>query len=149
MDAQAVAVALITSAKDGADECAQLATEVGLDSDVNERVLVAFCLLEAAWSWSSPAAGSEHPVHGPALDALRCGDRERVRALLVGAMSGKGPGSYAALLVQFAYLVVRMADDLDVRLARHGLRVAADPGEAWQRPAGPVPSSGGSSAPWV
>lgn len=138
VDAQAVAVALVTAAKDGADECAQLATEVAFGGDVNERVLVAFCLLEAAWAWASPDAGSEHPVHQPALQALRAGDRERVRALLVNAMSGKGAGSYAALLVQFAYLVVRMVDDLDVRLARHGLLVAADPAGAWQRPAGPA-----------
>lgn len=133
--AQADAVALMSAATVDADDCSVLAADLAL-GDVDHRVLVAFCLIEACWSWAPPAATSTHPVHGPALAALCAGDEARVRELLVRAMTGKPPGSYGALLVQLAYLAVDLVPDLTGHLRRRGLSTAADAGGARTRVVG-------------
>lgn len=129
------AVALMTSAAADDDACARLATQLAL-AEVDERVLISFCLIEACWSWSARTTTSSHPVLGPVLSALHAGDDDVVRSTLVGAMTGKAPGSYAALLVQLAYEALRVVPDIGHRLQARGLTVAADPAAAARRPAG-------------
>lgn len=134
-DAEMNAVALMTSAAADDDACAALAALLAL-TDIDERVLVSFCLIEACWSWAPRTAASTHPVLGPVLEALRAGDDHAVRSILIAAMTGKTSGSYAALLVQLAYAAVNVVPDIGDRLTARGLRIAADPASAAQRPAG-------------
>jgi hypothetical protein len=133
--AEAVAVALMTAASAHDDSCAVLATRTAF-AHLSDRVLVAFCLVEACWSWAPRAALSDHPVLGPTLLSLRAGDSQAVRSMLASAMTGKTAGSYAALLVQLAHVTVRLVPDIDDRLQSRGLAVATDPEGAANRPAG-------------
>jgi hypothetical protein len=133
--AEAAAVALMTAASAREDTCAVLATRTAF-AHADDRVLVAFCLVEACWSWAPRTAMSDHPVLGQTLLSLRAGDSPAVRSALVSAMTGRTPGNYAALLVQLAYATVCLVPDIDERLKARGLAVAADPGGAEQRPAG-------------
>ena len=133
--AERAAVALMTAASVHDDTCAVLATRTAF-AHVDDRVLVAFCLVEACWSWAPRSASSDHPVLGPTLLALRAGEAEAVRSELVAAMTGKTPVSYAALLVQLAHAAVHLIPDIDVRLAARGLAIAVDPTAAENRPAG-------------
>jgi hypothetical protein len=133
--AEAAAIALMTAANAHDDSCAVLATRTAL-AHVGGRVLVAFCLVEACWSWAPRTASSDHPVLGPTLLSLRAGDAPAARSVLVSAMTGKTAGSYAALLVQLAHATVRLVPDIDDRLKSRGLAVAADPEAAANRPAG-------------
>ena len=134
-EAEATAVAMITAANACDDACALLATRLAFTPG-DDRVLVAFCLAEACWSWAPRTAVSDHPVLGPTLLALRAGEAEAVRSGLVAAMTGKTPVSYAALLVQLAHAAVHLIPDIDVRLAARGLAIAVDPTAAENRPAG-------------
>ncbi|MDT0186824.1 MULTISPECIES: hypothetical protein [Actinomycetes] len=133
--ADTVAVALMTAASVHDDTCAVLATRMAF-AHVDDRVLVAFCLVEACWSWAPPTALSDHPVLGPALLSLRASDARAVRSALVSAMSGKTPGTYAALLVQLAYGAVHLVPDISERLRARGLTIAVDPDDAATRLAG-------------
>lgn len=134
-EAEATAVALMTAARTADDECPRLATRLAF-TPAHDRALIAFCLVEACWSWAPSSATMSHPVLGPALAGLRAGDAETVRSGLIGAMTGKGAGSYAALLVQLAHAAVHLVPDIDVRLAARGLAIAVDPKAATNRPAG-------------
>ncbi|PWN04261.1 hypothetical protein DJ010_00990 [Nocardioides silvaticus] len=134
-EAAAGAVALMTAASTADDECARLATRLAF-TPVNDRVLVAFCLIEACWSWAPPTATSSHPVLGPTLAGLRAGDVETVRSALIAAMTRKEAGSYAALLVQLACAAVHLIPDLDDRLQARGLAIAAEPAAAERRRVG-------------
>jgi hypothetical protein len=133
--AEAAAIALMTAASAHDDSCAVLATRTAF-AHVSDRVLVAFCLVEACWSWAPRTASSDHPVLGPMLLWLRAGDAPAVRSMLVSAMTGKATGSYAALLVQLAHATVRLVPDIDDRLQSRGLAIATDPEGAANRPAG-------------
>lgn len=134
-EAEAAAVALMSAANTADDECPRLATRLAF-TPVDDRVLVAFCLIEACWSWAPSSATSSHPVLGPTLQGLRVGDVETVRSALIAAMTGKGAGTYAAILVQLAHAVVHLVPDIDVRLKVRGLAVATDPAGAARRQAG-------------
>lgn len=134
-EAEAAAVALMTAASTTDDECPRLATRLAF-TPADDRVLIAFCLVEACWSWAPATATMSHPVLGPALAALCVDDAESVRSGLVAAMTGKGAGSYAALLVQLAYAAVHLVPDIDSRLAARGLAIAVDPWAAANRTAG-------------
>lgn len=133
--AETAAVTLMTAASVHDDTCAVLATRTAF-AHVDDRVLVAFCLVEACWSWAPRTALSDHPVLCPTLLSLRDGDAEAVRSALVSAMTGKSPGSYAALLVQLAYAAVHLVPDISDRLRGRGLAIAVDPKAAENRPAG-------------
>ena len=134
-EAEAAAVALMTAASTADDECPRLATRLAF-TPADDRVLIAFCLVEACWSWAPRTALSDHPVLGPALFSLRADDALAVRSALVSAMTGRTPGSYAALLVQLAYAAVHVVPDISDRLRARGLAVATDPDAASIRPAG-------------
>ncbi len=133
--AEAAAVALMTAANAHDDTCAVLATRTAF-AHVDDRVLIAFCLIEACWSWAPRSAFSDHPVLGPTLLSLRAGDARAVRSALVSAMTGKTAGSYAALLVQLAYAAVHLVPDISDRLRARGVAIAVDPDAAARRPAG-------------
>lgn len=134
-EAEATAVAMITAANACDDACALLATRLAF-APVDERVLISFCIVEVSWSWAPRTATSDHPVLGPTLRLLRCGNAGAVRSALVCAMTGKSPGSYAALLVQLAYAAVHLVPDIADRLRARGLAIAADPEAAANWPAG-------------
>ena len=125
----------MTAAHADDDACALLATRLAF-APVDDRVLVAFCLVEACWSWAPRTALSDHPVLGPALFSLRADDALAVRSALVSAMTGRTPGSYAALLVQLAYAAVHLVPDISEQLRARGLAVATDRDAASIRPAG-------------
>ncbi len=133
--AERAAVALMTAASVHDDTCAVLATRTAF-AHVDDRVLVAFCLVEACWSWAPRSASSDHPVLGPTLLSLRAGDAGTVRSALVSAMTGKPPGSYAALVVQLAYAAVHLVPDISDRLQARGVAIEVDPYAAARRQAG-------------
>jgi hypothetical protein len=134
--AQQSAIVMLTAAAGDDDACAIEAADVAT-RPVDRRVLVGFSILECALAWA-PAVPvpAGHPIFEPALRSLRAGHADRVRVLLLDALTGRDAGAYAALLVQFAYLTRDVVPDLSDRLRERGLLLAADPDTAAARAAG-------------